>query len=395
MWVSVIFTSAAFSMEFANVTLRDGTNALRATGPIVAGDAKRFKEALSSLKPDRKGMRLVFLSSPGGSVSEALDIAEIINRQDKKNNDPEIQTIVAWGDVCISACASIVFLSGNARVLAGDGILKFHACSGPDAKKAHKECNEGLPKEMMGAGVAHGDLAMLLMDPAVDNFISLDQVRATCGGLVRWPHERRGIRLSPCAQATYFKKLVDDIDFPLDLHPLNLAMIYENTPGMPVPAGIRPMQFAYTWLPEGRWGLTQIEDGLRAYKRQRQSDKTLVEISFSCNEDDPGKTYFSYRIVGTKKKPAERFKIVISQQETLFHRQDSNVRVFEEPNEVEYVVLLGADVTPRLVSSQAIMSFELLNQSGQTMQSQQIPLKQASPFIKEAFYNCVGRLRTK
>lgn len=113
-------------MEFKQISLRDGTLALSGTGPIVSGDAARLRAALATIPPDHLGARILRLNSPGGSVFESFEMADVIDEM-------RVMAVVAWDDLCASACASVLFLAADARMLLGNGRLMFHACD-PDRK---------------------------------------------------------------------------------------------------------------------------------------------------------------------------------------------------------------------------------------------------------------------
>ncbi len=85
---------------------REG-DVLRATGGIEAGDAKRFQEELAR----EEGLSRVRLNSPGGSVSDALEIGRGLRAAG-------LETVMGAEDVCFSACP---------YVLAGGTVRRVHA----------------------------------------------------------------------------------------------------------------------------------------------------------------------------------------------------------------------------------------------------------------------------
>lgn len=80
----------------------DGRAALRLRGAIAAGDADRIVEALQRDRPE-----LLTLDSPGGSVSDALQIGRVVREIGTDTHLPA-------GAVCLSACPYI-FAGGVAR----------------------------------------------------------------------------------------------------------------------------------------------------------------------------------------------------------------------------------------------------------------------------------------
>ena len=102
-----------------------GTNSFIYYGEILAGDA----EALSRLIKTNH-VENIIISSPGGLVYEALDIAYLV----KENR---ISILIPKDQFCLSACA-FIFFAGNARV--SDGELGVHQVnfSGSAAKRIGK-----------------------------------------------------------------------------------------------------------------------------------------------------------------------------------------------------------------------------------------------------------------
>lgn len=94
------------------VTVADVTT-MRLRGAISPGDGARISEALRTAPPDR-----VTLDSPGGSVSDALDIGRTLR-------DLDITTVVEDGAVCLSACP-YAFVGGTGRTVAEDGRIGVH-----------------------------------------------------------------------------------------------------------------------------------------------------------------------------------------------------------------------------------------------------------------------------
>lgn len=97
--------------KYAFKVLRDGRE-LEFSGGITFGAAK----ALDSFVNAMGALQLVHLDSPGGRVSEALRIADIIKRRG-------LSTYVS--NRCLSAC-TLIFLSGRERLISADGKLGFH-----------------------------------------------------------------------------------------------------------------------------------------------------------------------------------------------------------------------------------------------------------------------------
>jgi len=87
---------------------------LTLTGQIAPGDAGRFSEYLETARDFHR----VRLNSPGGSVSDALDIGRRL-RADEAN------TMMGAADICLSACPYIL-ASGVTRTIHDDAQVGVH-----------------------------------------------------------------------------------------------------------------------------------------------------------------------------------------------------------------------------------------------------------------------------
>jgi hypothetical protein len=104
-----LLTSKGFTMDFSLVN-----DKIYASGGIVSGDAAK----LSQFVLDRNLTQgfdeyVVQFDSPGGSLIEGIEIGNIIR-------DARLETIVARGSQCASACA-LAFLGGTRRYATGEG----------------------------------------------------------------------------------------------------------------------------------------------------------------------------------------------------------------------------------------------------------------------------------
>jgi hypothetical protein len=121
----------AFNLLLASTPLADAMtftrdhSTVRASGPIEAGDAAQFA-ALPKFN-------ILELDSPGGLVGEALRMAA---NMDARGG---IRTVVKPASSCASACAMVLFVSGETRVVYMGGRLGIHSCAMPDGSPA-PEC---------------------------------------------------------------------------------------------------------------------------------------------------------------------------------------------------------------------------------------------------------------
>lgn len=98
----------------------NGDRYIRVTGSIQPGDAVVLR-ALLGAEPDPA---VVIFNSPGGSVTEALEIGRDIRRHSSS-------TYVGKGQQCVSACI-LAFVGGVRRAVALDGALGSHQFYWPD-----------------------------------------------------------------------------------------------------------------------------------------------------------------------------------------------------------------------------------------------------------------------
>jgi len=96
------------------LAFRDDGDALRMEGEIAPGDASRLRDYLAG----RDNPGEVLLNSPGGSVSDALDIG-------RQLRDAGVATRMGASDICLSACPYI-FASGTERIAPDAAKLGVH-----------------------------------------------------------------------------------------------------------------------------------------------------------------------------------------------------------------------------------------------------------------------------
>ncbi len=134
--IALVLLLVATPARSANPT--SNGNVIYLSGDIRNGDAQRLETLVK-----QTNLTTVYLSSNGGHALEGFRLGYTINRLG-------LQTIVADGDSCLSACA-IAFLGGTAKVQAG--ILGFHVAWAPN--------NTGTFSEGMKSGQFFGTITAL------------------------------------------------------------------------------------------------------------------------------------------------------------------------------------------------------------------------------------------
>jgi hypothetical protein len=112
-WGSLATPASAAKIEVINVP-GSPLSLVMLSGDIVKGDSDRFYEVTKDL--DRAS---IALSSPGGSVSEALSIGAQLR-------DKNFATMVLPDEECASACA-LIWVSSYRRYMSASSKIGFHA----------------------------------------------------------------------------------------------------------------------------------------------------------------------------------------------------------------------------------------------------------------------------
>jgi uncharacterized protein YecT (DUF1311 family) len=122
-------------------------------GKIQDGDAEKFLAIARTADRDDQGLVILILNSPGGNVEAAFRIVDAMDRV-------HVYTIVPDLARCASACASILFASGERRSVVGSGLLGFHSCyrRAGGTYASDSLCNEIIAANAMRRGVSHAGI---------------------------------------------------------------------------------------------------------------------------------------------------------------------------------------------------------------------------------------------
>ena len=122
-------------------------------GSIRDGDADRFLASAKMADRDREGLVVLVLNSPGGNVEAAFRVVDAMDKV-------RVYTTVPNDAKCASACASILFASGQRRSVLGTGLLGFHSCYRRDERTYVQDslCNEIIAANAMQRGVSHAGI---------------------------------------------------------------------------------------------------------------------------------------------------------------------------------------------------------------------------------------------
>jgi uncharacterized protein YecT (DUF1311 family) len=119
-------------------------------GKIQEGDAEKFLAFAKKADRDDEGLVVLVLNSPGGNVEAAFRVVDAMDKV-------RVYTTVPDNARCASACASILFASGERRSVVGTGLLGFHSCYRRDGRTYAQDslCNEIIAANAMQRGVSH------------------------------------------------------------------------------------------------------------------------------------------------------------------------------------------------------------------------------------------------
>ena len=192
--VAVVLVAAAVpasAMTFKFGTTGDGLRVVVASGEIKQADARRRVRALAEAGRDRHGTKRLYLDSPGGAVSEAMKMAEVMKAEG-------VSAIVRKGAVCASACASVLFVSGRYRTVEEGGALAIHGCYNALSGRPATGCNAAISAHADSVGVSGLTMMVLQEAAGADAVLYFDAENAACFGLTLKPGARPSNGTPPC-----------------------------------------------------------------------------------------------------------------------------------------------------------------------------------------------------
>lgn len=258
--VSVITGGAVDDVSAADVfpTRWRGNNVLRLSGEIDAGTLQKLKDQAEAAEIWAHGLPILLLDSPGGSVSEALEISNFLDSK-------PFHTVVPAAARCASACASIVFVAGAMRTVEQLGQLGQHSCS--IAGVASQECNELLSYHAVEHGVSFGSIGSFVTNVPPDEILWFTREDADGWGLTRYPG-------------------VDESGFEKSEPRVFNQLTGETPPG------------------QQAWRLDFRGDGFEAFFRPISDEEPELELNLFCLENMKGRLFLSMQITG----PVEQVK---------------------------------------------------------------------------------------
>lgn len=219
-----------------------GRDVLKLSGQIEVGLSDELLAQIGQVEEFPHGAKVLLLSSPGGSVREALKISEILDQYD-------VHTVVPNFGECASACASIVFIAGKYRTVEAFGLLGQHSCAANGVP--NEACNELLAEHAVQHGVSYGAVAAFVNYTAPADMQWLSREEADGWGLSRYP----GSDLSG------FERSEDYV----------FRMLSGRIPSA-----------------QSAWRLDFYKDGYRAFLRPAADSMREMQLNVFCEETAPG-----------------------------------------------------------------------------------------------------------
>jgi hypothetical protein len=184
----------AAAMDFSIVQKKGGQLAVLASGEITRGDGQALAQALSLATRGRNGTKEIWLSSPGGTVGDALDMADVMDAD-------RVSTVVPAGAICASACASVLFVSGKYRTVERGGALLIHSCYDARDGRQVDYCNLMISAHAQYEGASGATMMALQQVAGTHSALLLGQSGAACFGLTGRAGRAAASRTPPCLQA--------------------------------------------------------------------------------------------------------------------------------------------------------------------------------------------------
>ena len=184
--------NSASAMTF-DVEAMKGEPAIRGRGEIVAGDASRLKDVLTSNAKHSYGYYTLILESPGGNVQAALELSRVIDAH-------YVNTYVAPGGRCISACAAIVFIAGREHVAVPGSYLGFHGCFNAQTRSIVTLCNKAIAEHAIAHGTAYGAVMAFIENIPAAEVVWISSREADCWGINRYDISPEPVNYLQCVR---------------------------------------------------------------------------------------------------------------------------------------------------------------------------------------------------
>lgn len=182
----------ATAMTF-EVVIMNGEPAIVGRGEIVSGDAARLSAALTPKAKHSYGYHTLVLESLGGSVQAAFEVSRVIDAH-------YVNTYVAPGGKCVSACAAIVFIAGREHVAVPGAQLGFHGCFDAQTRRIESLCNEAIADHAVAHGTAYGAVMAFIEKIPSNEVVWIGGRDADCWGINRYDISPKPAKYLECVK---------------------------------------------------------------------------------------------------------------------------------------------------------------------------------------------------
>ena len=247
----LLASHSTYAMSFT-LERWNGHDALKASGEIVEGDATKFANALRKLPVAPHGAHIVLLDSPGGSVYEALQMVETIDKY-------PVHMVIPNNASCASACASILYVNGLYRTMEPFALFGQHSCS-KDGQESQL-CNEIIKIVGSKNGVSTGSIEAFLKYVTPEEMLWFTREDSDCWGISKYPFS---------SQSGYEKS-----------EPCVFKMLSGEMP-----------------LSQSAWRIDFYRDGYMAFLRPAHDHMRELQLDLWCDELNPNRLFLSMEIAG-------------------------------------------------------------------------------------------------
>jgi hypothetical protein len=152
--------AGAPAAELNSVTLTDGTRVIALDDDIAAGNAEAIEALLSATNRAGGLISALRLDSPGGSLAEAIKLADLVRRA-------KLPTVVAAGSRCVSACF-VVFAAGIEKFADYDALIGIHGVSDKFGRETPQTgaATIAMARIVSGFGVPPRIIGQMVITPA-------------------------------------------------------------------------------------------------------------------------------------------------------------------------------------------------------------------------------------
>jgi hypothetical protein len=170
---AAVVGTVASAAELTAITSKDDAVIIAVTGELADGDADGLEARIKAANDRGQIVSAVRLDSPGGSLAEAIKLADLIRRA-------KLPTLVAAGSRCASACF-IVFAAGIEKFASYDASIGVHGVSDESGHETARTeaATISMARIANAFGVPTRIIGQMVVTPARDiSWLSPDDLRS-------------------------------------------------------------------------------------------------------------------------------------------------------------------------------------------------------------------------